>query len=96
MKTKGISSAFLLVTMTAIFSSSVGQKRNNIPMEASYWTMQAEDFKFQEHLGVESIFLPSGFASLNDVDFHNGIIEFDGPAQQLTEDNELRTRLLGV
>ncbi len=27
---------------------------------------------------------------------NNGLIEFDGPAQQLTEDNELRIRLLGV
>ena len=77
MKTKGISLVCLLVTMTALFNSSSGQKSNTVPMEASYWTVNGENFKFEEHLGAESIYLPSGFASLDDVVFHNGVIEFD-------------------
>ncbi|MCZ6673921.1 MAG: hypothetical protein O7C75_13395, partial [Verrucomicrobia bacterium] len=48
-----------------------------VPMDESHWTVTSEEYRFEEYLGVKSIFLPSGTAQLNDVVFHNGVFEFD-------------------
>ena len=48
-----------------------------VPMDESHWTVNAEEYKFEKYLGVQSLYLPGGGAVLNDVNFHNGTIEFD-------------------
>ena len=70
---------FALIACLALgnFSFSYAQPSTRVSMTASNWTVNSDDFKFENYLGVESIYLPSGFAELNDVVFHNGIIEFD-------------------
>ena len=71
-----ISLAFSFFFFSACsFASNL--ESNNVAMEPANWTVESEEFKFEEHLGAQSLFLPSGFALLNDVDFHNGTIEFD-------------------
>lgn len=77
MKTIRISIVLLLGTVSALFNYSKAQKSTIVPMAESHWTINSEEFKFEEYLGLESIYLPSGSAELNDVVFHNGVIEFD-------------------
>lgn len=77
MKTIKIASVLFIGALTAFINCCSAQKPTKVPMSSSHWTVNSEDFKFEEYLGVESIYLPSGFATLNDVEFHNGIIEFD-------------------
>ena len=77
MKTIRISIVLLLGTVSALFNYSTAQKSTTVPMAESHWTVNSEEFKFEEYLGIESIYLPSGSAELNEVVFHNGIIEFD-------------------
>lgn len=77
MKTIRITFVVLLATVTAFFNYSSGQKSIDVPMTESHWTINSEEFKLEAYLGVESIYLPSGFAELKDVNFHNGTIEFD-------------------
>ncbi len=48
-----------------------------VPMTEEVWSVNAEDYKFEEYLGSPSLYLPQGFAELADVQFHNGTIEFD-------------------
>jgi hypothetical protein len=48
-----------------------------VPMTANNWDIKSEGFRIEEYLDAQSIYLPDGFANLNDNDFHNGIIEFD-------------------
>jgi hypothetical protein len=48
-----------------------------VPMTASAWNVKSEGFRFEDYLGEKSIYLPDGFAHLDGVNFHNGIIEFD-------------------
>ena len=58
-------------------NTSFSQQKVTVPMKESAWTVKSDDYKFEEHLGVESLYLNKGFVYLNDVEFHNGIIEFD-------------------
>ncbi len=48
-----------------------------VPMDEAHWTLSAEKYDFKKYLGVPSLYLPQGVAELNEVVFHNGIIEFD-------------------
>ncbi|MDA0350374.1 MAG: hypothetical protein O3C20_23590 [Verrucomicrobia bacterium] len=70
-----------LILTFAFFQSCLSLSANHhkaaVPMDDSHWTIKSEGFKFEEHLGAQSLYLPSGVATLNDVVFHNGIIEFD-------------------
>jgi len=77
MKTIKISLILIVGAVSAFFNCSSGQKSTNVPLDESAWTIKSEEYKFEEYLGVPSIYLPTGFAELNDVNFHNGIIEFD-------------------
>ncbi len=61
----------------AFFNCSSGRQNTAVPMDESHWTVKSEEFRFEEYLGVPSLYLPQGSAQLNDVVFHNGIIEFD-------------------
>jgi len=63
--------------ISSLFNSASSQNPTSVPMAESHWTVNSEQYEFENYLGVESIYLPSGFAQLNDVVFHNGIIEFD-------------------
>jgi len=58
-------------------AQALAQEAVKISMNADTWNVESKDFKFEEYLGEKSIYLPDGFAYLNDVEFHNGIIEFD-------------------
>ena len=77
MQTRKITSSLIIVLLSLLVNCSFGQQRIAVPMNSSKWTINSDDFKFERYLGVESLYLPGGFAELNDVTFHNGIIEFD-------------------
>lgn len=77
MKTIKISLILLIGLIPSFFTCSSGQKSTTVPLDESHWTVNSEDYKYEDYLGVPSIYLPTGFAELNDVDFHNGVIEFD-------------------
>lgn len=61
----------------AFFNCSSGQQNTQVPLNDANWSAKSEEYRFEEYLGVPSIYLPQGSAQLNDVVFHNGIIEFD-------------------
>ncbi len=48
-----------------------------VPMDAAHWALTSDESRFEEYLGVPSIYLPGGIAEFKGPDFHNGIIEFD-------------------
>lgn len=66
---------FLIPLAVGFFINTYGQVQ--VPMTASDWNLKSEGFRFEQYLGEQSIFLPDGFAYLDGVSFHNGIIEFD-------------------
>jgi len=66
--------AGMFASMIFGFSNPVSTQ---VPMDESHWEVTSENYKFETHLGKQSLFLPQGFAMLNEVVFHNGIIEFD-------------------
>lgn len=53
------------------------QVSTHVPMDEEHWTLVSDEHKFEEYLGKPSLYLPKGYAQLNEVDFHNGIIEMD-------------------
>jgi hypothetical protein len=66
-----------IITLFGIFANSYSQEKVSAPMAASGWDVRSEEYKFETYLGDQSIYLPAGLAHLNDVIFHNGVIEFD-------------------
>ena len=74
---KRIMSYFLFAACFLLHPQVFAQSSTSVPMDASHWEMNAEEYKFEQYLGAKSLFLPGGAALLNDVVFHNGTIEFD-------------------
>lgn len=77
MKTIKSTLILLAAIIPAFFNCTSGQQKTTVPIDASHWSVNSEDYRFEAYLGVPSIYLPQGSAQLNDVVFHNGIIEFD-------------------
>lgn len=72
------STPILLAAILSVFSNcSAIQENTTVPLTESNWKVISDEFRFEEYLGVPSIYLPQGSAQLNNVVFHNGIIEFD-------------------
>ncbi|MFC2124932.1 family 16 glycoside hydrolase [Bacteroidota bacterium] len=70
----------IYATMVFTFSeceSDAQQKQIAIPFDSQEWTIVSDDYKLEEFDGQESIYLPQGTASLKDVVFQDGIIEYD-------------------
>ena len=68
---------FITAILFVLYSCTYSQQSTKVPMDASRWIVTSDEFKFEEYLGVPSLYLPEGFAELKDEEFHNGIIEFD-------------------
>lgn len=68
--------AQLLLPITFALAASGGQ-HTEVPMDETHWKMASQDGRFVSYQGTKSIFLPNGIAELKEVDFHNGVIEFD-------------------
>lgn len=49
----------------------------SVPFESPRWKLPENASKIEEHLGKKSLYLFGGMAVLRDVDFTDGIIEFD-------------------
>ena len=77
MKTIKFSLALLSGIILTFANYASGQQTSIVSMDVSNWTVKSDEYRFEEYLGVPSIYLPQGSAQLNDVVFHNGIIEFD-------------------
>lgn len=67
----------LLGLIPTFFNCAASQQNTPVPMDESHWTVKSEEYRFEDYLGIPVIYLPQGAAQLNDVIFHNGIIEFD-------------------
>ncbi len=50
---------------------------NLIPFDSDQWVFHAQANRVEEYLGQQSLFLKSGHAVVKNVDFTNGIIEYD-------------------
>lgn len=61
----------------AFFNCSSGQQNTFVPLDDAHWSVKSDEYQFEEYLGISSIYLPQGSAQLNDVVFHNGVIEFN-------------------
>ena len=48
-----------------------------VPMQATHWTVKANESTFTTYRGKPSLYLKNGSATPNNVDLKNGIIEFD-------------------
>ena len=57
-----------------IFSTHTAQV---IPFDSKHWDIKAKKSKIKNYLGQKSLFIDNGFAFLKDVEFLNGVIEFD-------------------
>lgn len=75
MKRMNIIIGFILISCLSF--NAIAQEMVEVSMNSENWDVKSKGFKFEEYLGEESIYLPDGFAFLNDVQFHNGVIEFD-------------------
>lgn len=68
----------LLLGMSSLVLSCLANPiRTEVPMNKDNWKVSSKEFKFETYLGAPSLYLPDGFAELNEVEFHNGIIELD-------------------
>lgn len=76
---KKLRSTPILITaiLFVFFHCSANLESTNVPMTEQNWNVKSKEYKFEDYLGVSSLYLPQGYAQLNDVIFHNGIIEFD-------------------
>ena len=68
----------LRAAMAAIvlFVPTVAQA-GEVTMEAENWELQAQEHRFEAHLGRPSLFLQNGAAIVKDAKFANGTISFD-------------------
>ena len=69
-------SLYLLVLWIG-YLSLTAQTSIEVPMSEQHWNINANTYLFEVFKGEESIYLPQGAIFLPNVDFHNGIIEFD-------------------
>lgn len=68
---------FLAVLFSSAFFNNVRGQKTAVPLDEAHWNVRSDDFKFQKYRGVPSLHLPRGQAELKDVEFQNGVIEFD-------------------
>lgn len=70
-----------LAALSMIVASSRGQEppdaAETVPFDSGRWEFRATEHRVVEHLGRESLYLEGGIAWLDDVDFLDGVIEFD-------------------
>jgi hypothetical protein len=69
-------------TWTLILLAASGCSANTgageiVPFDSERWTIEATEHRVEDHLGRPSLFLKGGVARLDDVEFIDGIIEFD-------------------
>jgi len=65
---------FIVTTLWFINTQAFSEM---VPFSSERWTIEGKESKIVNYNGNESLFLQGGMAYLNDVDFLNGIIEFD-------------------
>lgn len=68
---------FFIVSILQIFCSHFTSAQERIPFSSDQWNIEAEEYELTEFKGKETLILKGGIAFLNDLDFLNGIIEFD-------------------
>ncbi len=73
---KRLSTAVLIIFFVSVFFPSPAYTEI-IPFDSPRWVFPPEVAKIEEHLGQKSLFLFGGIAYLKDLDFTDGIIEFD-------------------
>lgn len=59
------------------------QETTTVPFTSDHWQIRDPKARVEDHLGRKSLYLASGFASLKDVEFENGVIEVDMAAPTL-------------
>ncbi len=64
---------FVLVLLT---SASLSYSES-IPFDSDRWTIEATQASVEQYMGRQSLFMKGGFAFLNDVEFTDGVLEFD-------------------
>ena len=67
--------ALTTLTLTAIVASPT--KAEVIPLDDPRWEISGEEFRVEEYLGQQSLYLDRAQALLAGVEFKNGIIEYD-------------------
>jgi hypothetical protein len=76
-----LSNRYLLIfVLTITFTFSMFQHFTHaeiVPFDSPRWVMQPDTYRFEDYLGQKSLYLKGGAAYLKDVNFTNGIIEFD-------------------
>ncbi|MCB1024197.1 MAG: hypothetical protein KDB79_07400 [Acidobacteria bacterium] len=60
-----------------IFVITANAAAQVIPFDSERWNIQAKESKVVDYLGQKSLYLKGGTAVLKDVEFTNGVIEFD-------------------
>jgi hypothetical protein len=65
--------ALLLSSLVAV-SSAVAE---TVPFSSDRWEIKGRESRIEQHLGRESLYFKGGIAWLRDVDFLDGIVEFD-------------------
>ena len=48
-----------------------------IPFDSERWEIKADEFRIESHLDRQSLFLSGGVATVRDVEFLDGVLEFD-------------------
>jgi hypothetical protein len=76
-----LSNRYLLIfVLTIAFTFSMFQHFTHaeiVPFDSPRWVMQPDTPHLEDYLGQKSLYLKGGAAYLKDVNFTNGIIEFD-------------------
>ncbi len=67
---------FILSILQIIFFTNIAAQEI-IPFSSDRWDIEAEEYELTEFKGQETLVLKGGIAYLKEVDFLNGIIEFD-------------------
>lgn len=68
---------FLLPLLYCTFCNDEIQAQKTIPMDTSYWSVNASGHVWEKHLGKDAIYLQGGSLTLKNASFINGIIEYD-------------------
>ncbi len=69
-----------LLAAVLLLSASPAAAANGtveVPVDSERWTLRGEEHRVEEHLGRPALFLRNADAVLEDVDFREGVLEFD-------------------
>jgi hypothetical protein len=67
----------LVGMLPVLWTGSAALSAQTIPFDSGRWEIIADSFRTLDYLGQKALYLRGGFASVKDLEFTDGVVEFD-------------------